>query len=86
ANDTWQRCLETLKKQIPAHEFLTYLRPLQLVLQDGAWELLAPNEFICERVPTYLPQIRQALREIAPDTAPERIAVTIGAVGEPACR
>lgn len=47
---SWQQCLYRLEQEIPAHEFTTYIRPLQAHEDDGAIHLLAPNRYILDQV------------------------------------
>ncbi len=46
----WQECLYRLEQEIPAHEFTTYIRPLQAHEVDGEIHLLAPNRYILDQV------------------------------------
>lgn len=47
---TWQKCLYRLEQELPAHEFSTYIRPLQAHDIDGEIRLLAPNRYILDQV------------------------------------
>ncbi|MFT6642521.1 MAG: chromosomal replication initiator protein [Patiriisocius sp.] len=47
---TWQKCLHRLEQELPAHEFSTYIRPLQANDIDGEIRLLAPNRYILDQV------------------------------------
>ena len=47
---TWQQCLYRLEQELPAHEFSTYIRPLQAHETDEEIQLLAPNRYILDQV------------------------------------
>lgn len=45
-NTTWTKCIECLQKELPAQQFNTWIRPLQVDLQGVTLRLLAPNRFV----------------------------------------
>jgi len=42
----WKQCLSRLEGELPAQQFNTWIRPLQVVLDNGTLHLLAPNRFV----------------------------------------
>lgn len=49
--DIWDKCLQTLEKEVPAHEFKIWLLPLQAKLvSEAQLVLFAPNKFVIDFV------------------------------------
>lgn len=49
--DIWDKCLQTLEKEVPAHEYKIWLLPLQAKLvSESQLVLFAPNKFVIEFV------------------------------------
>jgi chromosomal replication initiator protein len=64
----WPRCLERLQSELPADEFLTWVKPLQGEMRDGGLLVLAPNGFVVDTVrQRYLPRIGELARHFAGD-------------------
>ena len=42
----WQTCLKHLERELPAEDFNTWIRPLQIKASRGQTVLLAPNEYV----------------------------------------
>jgi len=42
----WQTCLKHLERELPAEDFNTWIRPLQIKASKGRTSLLAPNEYV----------------------------------------
>jgi len=49
-NQAWSRCLASLNNEIPEKVFNTWIRPLQPIENEGSLKLLAPNEFVVQKV------------------------------------
>ena len=63
--DVWQQCLGLLKEEYPAQQFNTWLRPLQVEIEDQQLILLAPNRFVSEWVEKHFFQrIREVVAQI----------------------
>ena len=47
----WQHCLDEFEKELPAQQFITWIKPL-LVEQDGdnTLSVIAPNRFVLQWV------------------------------------
>jgi len=77
----WQRCLSRLEGQISEQELNTWLRPLQAVESAGRLRLLAPNNFVRDRVrDNYLDGICGALRHLSGNGSPT-VDLEVGSVG-----
>lgn len=49
--DIWDKCLQTLEKEVPAHEYKIWILPLQAkLLSDSQLVLFAPNKFVIDFV------------------------------------
>lgn len=71
----WQQCLALLEHEVPEKQFITWIRPLHAVADNGLLKLLAPNRFVLDWVQDhYLANIRQAVKAVLPD---ERLQVTL---------
>jgi len=58
--DLWQRCAERLEQELPAQQYNTWIRPLQVVEEEKQLILLAPNRFVLDWVKNhYLESIQQ---------------------------
>jgi chromosomal replication initiator protein len=59
AQNTWQTCLKHLERELPAEDFNTWIRPLQLKTKKGRSFLLSPNEYVRDYIAlNYLERIR----------------------------
>lgn len=71
ANSIWQSCLDRMQQELPAQEFNTWIRPLQVEDGEGQLVLLAPNRFVQDWVrDKYADQINEMLREFMGSDAP----------------
>ena len=58
----WQACLDTLKQELPAQQFSTWIRPLQADHQGTVFTLYAPNRFVQDWVfDNYMARIKTLL-------------------------
>lgn len=76
----WQQCLYRLEEEIPAHEFTTYIRPLQAHEEDGAIRLLAPNRYILDQVNGLF---LQKIEGLAKELGANRVSLQIGSSHAP---
>ncbi len=59
AHNTWQTCLKHLERELPAEDFNTWIRPLQIKSKKGRSILLSPNEYVRDYIAlNYLERIR----------------------------
>jgi chromosomal replication initiator protein len=76
--DLWQRCAEQLEQELPAQQFNTWIRPLQVIEEAQELTLLAPNRFVLDWVKNhYLETIKKLLLKICPGQLPQ-VSVEIG--------
>ena len=62
---TWLKCLTLLNGEVPEKQFNTWIRPIQSIESNTLLRLLAPNEFVVQRVnDQYLPRIIDLISEI----------------------
>ncbi len=75
----WEKCLDSLRHDIPAQKFNTWLRPLQAQLKDGHLWLFAPNKFVMEYIhDNLLTQIRTAMTQASGEEPVPIIKLAIG--------
>lgn len=77
----WKKCLEKLQSDIPAQQFNTWLRPLQVEFteNDNILAVFAPNQFVLEWVSErYLAQLRELLSELTAN--PPNLVLKIGSL------
>jgi chromosomal replication initiator protein len=44
--DFWPTCLSRFEKELSAQQFNTWIKPLEMQIEDNAIRLLAPNKFV----------------------------------------
>jgi len=65
AQNTWQTCIKHLERELPAEDFNTWIRPLQLTSKKGQSILLAPNEYVSDYISlNYLERIRDIFEHL----------------------
>jgi chromosomal replication initiator protein len=76
--ELWRRCSHHLEQELPAQQFNTWIRPLQVIEDDKHVRLLAPNRFVLDWVRNhYLDSIENHLRQICGENGP-KVSVEIG--------
>lgn len=61
----WQTCLTHLERELPAEDFNTWIRPLQLRTSKGQTALLAPNSYVRDYISlNYLERIRDIFEHL----------------------
>ncbi len=76
--DVWQQCLGLLKEEFPAQQYNTWLRPLQIEMEDSHLILLAPNRFVSEWVEKhFFHRIKELVAQISSNTIP-RVSISVG--------
>ena len=69
--DLWQQCVELLRDQLPAQQFNTWIRPLQIEAEGDELRIYAPNRFVLDWVnEKYLGRLLELLNERANGQAP----------------
>jgi chromosomal replication initiator protein len=65
AQNTWQTCLKHLERELPAEDFNTWIRPLQIKSKKGRSVLLSPNEYVRDYIAlNYLERIRDIFEHL----------------------
>ena len=61
----WQTCLNHLERELPAEDFNTWIRPLQIKSSRGRTVLLAPNEYVRDYISlNHLERIRDIFEHL----------------------
>ena len=69
--DLWQQCVELLRDELPAQQFNTWIRPLQIEAEGDELRIYAPNRFVLDWVnEKYLGRLLELLDERANGQAP----------------
>lgn len=75
----WENCLDTLRDDIPAQEFNTWIRPLHADIQADRLLLLAPNQFVLDWIKeNFLAKINEILTELSDNSTPPPVQLAIG--------
>ena len=72
----WQKCLQVLEGELTAHQFNTWIKPLQAVVDDeSSLRLFAPNKYIEDQVNR---QFFGRIEELACQDTPVKVTLCIG--------
>lgn len=84
--ELWQQCVELLRDELPAQQFNTWIRPLQVEDEGGELRVYAPNRFVLDWVnEKYLTRLMELLSERSEGPVP-CISLAIGSKKTPAAR
>jgi chromosomal replication initiator protein len=76
--DLWQQCVDLLRDELPAQQFNTWIRPLQVESDGDELRIYAPNRFVLDWVnEKYLSRLLELLSERASGPAPS-LSLLIG--------
>ncbi len=77
SQNTWQKCLQHLERELPAEDINTWIRPLQVdTATNGQFTLRAPNAFVRDQVANdYLERIRDIFEHLG--RARDAVVVTV---------
>lgn len=76
--ELWQQCTDLLRDELPAQQFNTWIRPLQVEAQDNELRVYAPNRFVLDWVnDKYLGRLLELLHERSGGQAPS-VSLMIG--------
>ncbi|MCF7200691.1 chromosomal replication initiator protein DnaA [Pseudomonas oligotrophica] len=76
--ELWQQCIELLRDELPAQQFNTWIRPLQVEAHGDELRVYAPNRFVLDWVnEKYLTRLLELLGERATQ-APPQLSLLIG--------
>ena len=74
----WNDCLTSLEQELPADQFNTWIRPLQVEADASRVKILAPNRFVKDWVADrYLSRIK----ELVSDQGDVRVTIEVGSAG-----
>ena len=69
--ELWQQCVELLRDELPAQQFNTWIRPLQVEAEGDELRVYAPNRFVLDWVnEKYLSRLLELLGERAGGLVP----------------
>ncbi len=84
--ELWQQCVELLRDELPAQQFNTWIRPLQVEADGDELRVYAPNRFVLDWVnEKYLGRLLELLGERSEDVTPS-VSLLIGSKRSPAPR
>ena len=76
----WQNCVASLKEELPAQQFNTWIKPIQVIGSANTLRLLTPNRFILDWVNEHF---RGRIEELVRQQAPEgEVKVVLEIAGE----
>ena len=76
--ELWQQCVELLRDELPAQQFNTWIRPLQVEAEGDELRVYAPNRFVLDWVnEKYMGRMLELLGERATGLVPA-ISLLIG--------
>ncbi len=76
--ELWQQCVDLLRDELPAQQFNTWIRPLQVEAEADALRVYAPNRFVLDWVnEKYLSRLLELLSERASGPTPS-LSLLIG--------
>ena len=76
--ELWQQCIDLLRDELPAQQFNTWIRPLQVEAEGDELRVYAPNRFVLDWVnEKYLSRLIELLSERATGIAPS-LSLLIG--------
>ncbi len=78
----WKSCLSSLQNELPAQQFNTWIRPLQIESTTSGQELrlLAPNRFICDWVNE---KFLHRIKELVGQYNPQPMSVVVASSSKP---
>ena len=79
ADTIWQQCLGRLVEEVPSEQFETYIKPLQVIVDEGSVALMAPNIYVEEQVrDVYLQRIQELFGKYSGLDEALDISLTVG--------
>ena len=75
----WEQCLEKLQDEYSSEQFNTWIRPLQVHVDESSLRLLAPNPYVRDQVETtFLERIQELINDLGDPTSPLRVDLGVG--------
>lgn len=76
--ELWQQCVDLLRDELPAQQFNTWIRPLQVEFENDELRVYAPNRFVLDWVnDKYIGRLHELLHERSSGYAPS-VSLLIG--------
>ena len=80
----WQHCLSRLADEMAEDQFETYIKPLQVRIDESAVSLLAPNIYVEDEVrQTYLQRIQDLVSQVNGIDEEVEISLSVGQSAQP---
>ena len=84
--ELWQQCVDLLRDELPAQQFNTWIRPLQIEAEGDELRVYAPNRFVLDWVnEKYLSRLLELLGERS-SGMPPALSLLIGSKRSAAAR
>ena len=76
----WHQCLQYLEEELPQHQFNTWIRPLHAIEEGQSLQLLAPNQFVLDKInDNFLESIQQSLAVLT-NNSPPGLKINVGSL------
>ena len=83
----WQTCLKHLERELPADDFNTWIRPLQIKASKGRTVLLTPNEYVRDYISlNHLERIRDIFEHLGESRSSVSVQVSVNKGPAPSMR
>ena len=75
----WEQCLEKLQDEYSSEQFNTWIRPLQVHMDESSLRLLAPNPYVRDQVETnFLERIQELINDLGDPASPLIVDLGVG--------
>jgi chromosomal replication initiator protein len=75
----WEKCLERLQDEFSSQQFNTWIRPLQVRLDESCLRLLAPNPYVRDKVEEkFLERIQSLINDLGDPASPLSVDLGVG--------
>ena len=75
----WEKCLERLQDEFSSQQFNTWIRPLQVRLDESCLRLLAPNPYVRDKVEEkFLERIQALINDLGDPASPLSVDLGVG--------
>ena len=75
----WEKCLERLQDEFSSQQFNTWIRPLQVRMDESCLRLLAPNPYVRDKVEEkFLERIQELINDLGDPASPLSVDLGVG--------
>ena len=75
----WEKCLERLQDEFSSQQFNTWIRPLQVRMDESCLRLLAPNPYVRDKVEAkFLARIEELINDLGDPASPLIVDLGVG--------